>query len=1104
MTGSLTEAVRRPTLVRITVIVVLVMRCPSVSAEDQAHIDLSGEWAFALDHQDVGAQEKWFDKSLNDHLQLPGTLQSQGFGDAPGVNSPWIGNIRPGEWEKPKYAPYREPDNFKMPFWLQPDRVYVGPAWYQRTVTISESWTGKRVVLELERCHWFTQVWVDGNETGRRDSLSTPHVYDLTDAMTPGEHRLTVRVDNRVLIGVGINSHSVSDHTQGDWNGIVGRIELKCTPKVFIDDVQVFPDVESKTAKVVVAVGSVPEESKVDRALSAKLRLKACCGDHVPPAVTQQCSIPSGGGKVEMLLPLGEAAKLWYEFQPNVYTLTTTLETVAGVDEQTVTFGLREIAVKDKQFVLNGRPIMFRGTLECCIFPLTGHPPTDVESWKRVIRVCKQHGLNHMRFHSHCPPEAAFVAADELGFYFHVECASWANQGSGLGLGHPIDEWIYAEAERIRRAYGNHPSFMLMAYGNEPAGPGRGGQYLGPWVEHQKAADPRRLYTGAAGWPIIPQNEYHNIPEPRIQAWGGGLKSRINARPPETMTDYRDVVQRLDVPVISHEIGQWCVYPNFGEIPKYTGALKAKNFEVFRDFLNAKHMGDQAHDFLMASGKLQTLCYKEEIESALRTPGFGGFHLLDLHDFPGQGTALVGVLDPFWDSKPYVSPAEFRRFCNTTVPLARMSQRVWTNAETFAADIEVSHFGPKPLRSITPRWSLTDGTGEVAAGNLPTVDIPIGHAIPVGRVELALSRFDQPAKLTLTVILDGSDFGNDWDVWVYPNKTGTNDESDVMIVDSLDDAAAALLNQGGKVLLLADPRTVNNDIAIGFSPIFWNTAWTGGQAPHTLGILCSPKHPALAEFPTEYHSNWQWWELISRSGAMVLDDLPTGLRPIVQVVPDWFEPRRLGLVFEARVDSGRLLVCSIDLTNDLAQRPVARQMRRSLLRYMATEAFAPKHKLKVDQVRGLFRELSTIEKLGAKAWSDSQQRGYEAARAIDGNPETIWHTVWQPKSTKPPHWLVIDLQKPVVLAGMTYLPRADLSNGRIGKYEIYVSNHAKKWDKPITKGEWANDAKLKTIRFEKPVTGRYLKLVALSEVNGHEWSSAAEIDVLITTATDLR
>jgi hypothetical protein len=445
-------------------------------------------------------------------------------------------------------------------------------------------------------------------------------------------------------------------------------------------------------------------------------------------------------------LPISDRA-LWDEFTPNLHPLLVELSTG---DVKSESLGLRQISTEGTQFLINGRKTFIRGTLECCIFPKTGHPPTDVESWRRIIRIAKAHGLNLIRFHSWCPPEAAFLAADELGFYYHVETASWANTSTTLGDHKPVDEWLYREADRILKAYGNHPSFILMPYGNEPGGDHHA-QFLAKWVEHWKTADPRRLYTSASGWPELAENQFHVTPNPRIQAWGQGLKSRINAQPPETTTDYRDYIIKRSVPVISHEIGEWCVYPNFDEIPKYTGYLKPKNFEIFRDSLGAHHMSGLAHKFLLASGKLQALCYKDEIESALRTPGMGGFELLDLHDFPGQGTALVGVLDPFWDEKGYITAAEFHRFCNSTVPLARLGKRVFNNSENLRADIEVAHFGPAPLENAYVSWSLLSNTGEVdASGQLRPGTIPIGNAIALGSVNVPSKRSARQLNTSLS------------------------------------------------------------------------------------------------------------------------------------------------------------------------------------------------------------------------------------------------------------------------------------------------------------------------------------------------------------------
>ena len=378
---------------------------------------------------------------------------------------------------------------------------------------------------------------------------------------------------------------------------------------------------------------------------------------------------------------------------PSLYKLTVSLKGHRGemIDQYLQDFGMRDFKTNGTHFTVNGQKIFLRGTLECCIFPLTGYPPTDVKSWHKVLQTCKDYGLNTIRFHSWCPPEAAFTAADKLGMYFHIECSSWANQGTALGDGSEIDRYIYNESDRIIEAYGNHPSFCMLAYGNEPAG-NKQSEYLGKLLTYWKSKDNRRVYTSAAGWPFIPENDFNLSPEPRIQRWGEGLKSIINGQPPRTDFDYREYVSKFTVPVVSHEIGQWCVYPDFKEIAKYTGVLKATNFEIFRETLTENHMGDQAEDFLMASGKLQALCYKADIEAALRTPGFAGFHLLQLHDFPGTGDSTCRDPNAFFESKGYITPEEFRMFCNQTVPLARMKKLIYRNNESFQCRYRNSSF----------------------------------------------------------------------------------------------------------------------------------------------------------------------------------------------------------------------------------------------------------------------------------------------------------------------------------------------------------------------------------------------------------------------------
>ena len=917
-------------------------------------ITLDGTWRYQLDKENRGIDERWYTRRLAGTLILPGSLQRYGIGDPVTPVTKWTGDIIDSSWfHAPVYAKYRQPGNIKIPFWLQPETYYAGPAWYQRDLDVPASWKGKRLELTLERPHWETHVWLDDKEIGADSSLSTAHIYDLGISVLPGHHVLSIRVDNGLIVDVGRNSHSVSDNTQGNWNGIVGKLVLAATDPVWISDLQVYPHVATGTITV---KGFVKNVSGRPGSGTVRLTVVSAHGrkaGRIPP-VGVKASWDVNGGSFESEYHLGDSVALWDEFVPDLYTLTATLD--GKSDPRTVTFGMREVSANGRQLLINGRPLFIRGTLECAIFPRTGNPPTDVASWKRIITTARDHGLNLFRFHSWCPPEAAFIAGDELGFYFQVEAATWPNQSTTLGDGKLIDRWIMEETDRILHAYGNHPSFFLFSSCNEPGGE-HAAAFLSGWISHSRQLDPRHLYAAGSGWPQIPGSDYDVTPEPRVQGWGAGLSSRINAAPPETRTDYREIIGKHAVPVVSHEIGQWCVFPNFAEIPKYTGYLKPKNFEIFRDFLGEHGMGDQAADFLHASGKLQVLCYKEDIESALRTPGMGGFELLDLHDFPGQGTALVGVLDPFWESKGYVTPAEFRRFCNSTVVLARMGQRVFTTGERLVADIEVAHFGRSPLKNAVTVWRLIDEQGvTVTNGKFPASAIPVGNGTALGTVNLDLSTLAAPRRYTLAVGLEGTPIENSWDVWLYPQVVDTRPPDGVTVVNELNDDAVSLLRKGGNVLWMVPPGRVRGDakgkVKLGFSSIFWNTAWTSRQPPHTLGILCDPHHAALSGFPTEAYSNWQWWYLLHDAGAMILDGLPAGMQPIVQIVDDWFTSRKLALMFEASVGSGKLLVCSADLKYGLAQNPVARQLLRSIYTYMESASFHPKVILTAEQLRG--------------------------------------------------------------------------------------------------------------------------------------------------------
>lgn len=899
----------------------------SCSASLKNRIDLSGTWQFTTDSAMWGST-----------ILLPGSMASNGIGDDITLHTPWTGSIVDSSYFKDdRYAPYRKDGNIKVPFWLQPVKYYKGAAWYKKQVDIPKGWRHRDISLFLERCHWETRLWVDGQEVGMQNSLATPHRYDLSEILTPGRHWLTLRVDNSIKeIDPGENSHSISDHTQGNWNGIVGDIYLEVRPQVNIAHTGIYPDVAGKSIRVVNTL-----TNRKGKTTDAVLMLKSD-----GRSIRRELALKPGTTEVTTVLSLGDSIRLWDEFTPNLYRLEVRLSDLDGATADTCseTFGMRELNSNGRQLTINSRPLFLRGTLDCAAFPKTGYPPTDRKSWAKIFRTCKAYGLNHVRFHSWCPPEEAFAVADEMGIYLEVECSSWANHTVTLGDGHPIDRFVMDESEAMVRNYGNHPSFCMMMYGNEPAGGDYSG-YLGRFVSHWKAVDGRRLYSTGGGWPNLPASDFLSDPLPRIQGWGTGLRSIINAQRPRTDYDWSDYAARFAQPIVSHEIGQWCAYPNFREIGKYDGVMRARNFEIFQASLKEHGMAALADSFLLASGKLQALCYKADIEAALRTEGFGGFQLLGLSDFPGQGTALVGVLDAFWEEKGYVSPEEYRRFCDSTVPLVRLPKLVYTSGEVLEAFAEVAHYGQAPLAAADAGWSLSDAGGKVyGAGKWEGVCVPLGSKQPLGSITAPLNQISVPQQLTLEVYVGG--WKNRWNIWVYPpNPPQTAAEAAIPMVDRIDSATLKTLDEGGSVLLSLRkgtlPRDMGGEIQVGFSSIFWNTAWTLGQAPHTLGILCNPRHPALGEFPTDYHSDYQWWDAMSHAGAIEFAKLSPRIQPLVRVIDDWFANRPLALLFEVRVGRGRLLVSGIDFWQDMDQRPEARQLLHSLKKYMAGTAFRP-------------------------------------------------------------------------------------------------------------------------------------------------------------------
>ena len=782
--------------------------------------------------------------------------------------------------------------------------------------------------------------------------------------------------------------------------------------------------------------------------------------------------------KVELTYALGDDAPLWDEFAPNLITLHAAISGKDGLapfaDARDTRFGLREIAAEGRQLTLNGRPVMLRGTLDCAEYPLTGYPDMNAAWWRHEYATCKAFGLNHVRFHSNCPPKVAFDVADEMGVYLQVECGVWKGP----------TPWMTEESKRIVREYGNHPSFLLLVHGNEPS---FGGEELDKvWVPAMKALDSRHLIGAAAHWPRVPSNEFDNVGEP-LRFYSGNMQNRQ----PGTLRNYDGYTLSHSKPSVSHEPGEWCVFPNLAETKKYTGVLKPTAFEIVKDFMRANHLSDRAQDFLMASGKFQTLIYKEETELFLRTHALGGFQMLGLNDFSGQGTSPIGVVDPFWDAKPYVSAAEYRRFSGPVVPLAYLSKRTFTPDETLRAPVSVYQFSATPLKDCKLAWTVTRDDGSVfAKGECIVGDIPVGLA-DLGEITCPLFGVRKAAHLKLTVALPGTEYANDWSFWVYPNGPAPDAGAVKTCADFKE--AMALLAEGKTVLWMPESRAIKGSTSAVFGPMFWNKLWFPGQSGHTLGLLIRDRHPALAGFPTAFHSDMQWWDPAMHGKPAVLDGLPPELRPIVQPIDDWNTCRRLGLLFEAKVGSGKLMLCTMDLQSDHAGRPVARQLLASILNYMNTPAFAPKVEVTEEQLRTVVRG-GTLG--GVKVTASSAHKDYPASNAMDGDSGTIWHSDWTNRTAHYPHTLTVELPEPATVHAVNLQPRQDAGPGWVKTVKVETSEDGKIWKTAVAQADLVNNLEWQTVNFPAAVKARFVRLVLLAPQDpGQSNAAIAEISL---------
>lgn len=777
--------------------------------------------------------------------------------------------------------------------------AYKGAARYSRTINIPKDWKKKPVELFLERTRP-TWVYVDGELVDSCNFISTPQRYLLPKKVKPGKHLLEIVVDN----GRGVpdqvygSSHAYTEDTQTNWNGIIGRIEL-----------QLVGSADGKSAEVL--VGAIPSSSVAS------------------PTVLQ----------------MPDFAK--------------------------------DFHIEGAHFYANGHRIFLRGKHDAAVWPLTGHVEMGVEGWMKYLGICKEYGINHVRFHSWCPPEAAFVAADSLGIYLQPELPFW---GSFDKKDEKLMTFLQQEGVNILREYGHHPSFRMMALGNELWGDI---DKMKEFVDDFRKIAPDKYYTFGSNYYLGYQGikegmDYFTTCRIGGEGWGkynthtrgsfsfadaydGGM---INHFHPNSTMNFDEACDKAGIPIISHETGQFQTYPDYREMKKYTGVLHPYNFEVFRRRLAAAGMLSQADDFHKASGLWSVKLYKADIEMDLRTRNMAGFQLLDIQDYPGQGSAFVGILDAFMESKGITTLEEWRQWCSPVVPLLEMEKFCFEDGEKIQAKVKVANYGGSSLYGKKLKWKIGDAEGVM---NIFTYDEGL---LDVGVLDEEIS-VDKPTKLLLTLNIEGTEVSNSYELWAYPKKA--LEKKGVIIARDLSQEVVKVLEKGGKVLWMptasshfvaADDTLSQADNAtpytVGglFQTDYWNyrmfkTICENNKkkvSPGTLGILTNPEHPIFKEFPTEMHTNWQWFPVIKESHPLVLDNFAKDYRPIVQVIDNIERNHKLGLVMEWKVGAGKLLVCMSDLEK-AAKYPEGKAFYQSVIDYMRSADFNPPSEISVDELK---------------------------------------------------------------------------------------------------------------------------------------------------------
>ena len=954
---------------------------------------LNGKWHVVLEDGTTG------------QMDLPGTLDENGIGHRDVGANQWhpdavLGNAA-GEIDKDAPIATR----------FTRRHTYEGEARISSKITVPDYGTDRLFVL-AERARAL-RLLVDGEACAvfRQGTLSTPYIFELTGA-APGEHEFTFLSDNSypgMPKAAICYSSAATDETQTNWNGILGECSMYTRPQNFIDSLRVYPRAVKKEEKnkaggyvLDVCVELAPGAKKVYKDAKIILQSEALAAGELEDTQTLTEIISySGEGlagagtdkeenpkTMEIWfrdLPLRENVKLWDEDEGNLYEMAVTLDNGMSAEDKggstaecRTRFGIRSFGDNGSgRLALNGRAIFLRGEANCAEYPETGHPPMTIPEWKEMLLKYRSYGINFVRFHSHCEPEAAFAAADELGMLLQPELSHW-DPKDAFGTEESY-RYYRAELVDLLKTYANHPSFVMLTLGNELQAQDEGRERMRELVRTAKRMDPTRLYAngsnafyGEEG--CDPESDFYTSQSCKdvvIRGTFSGMRGYLNENYPSADRTYDEAMAEIrkeyQKPVFSFEVGQFEVLPDFEELESFHGISDPVNLKLIKKRVEERGLLPTWEKYVEATGELSRLAYREEIEAAMRTRELSGISLLGLQDFPGQGTALVGMMNSHLEPKPYdfARPERFREFFQECRILVKLPHYTYEAGERLIAEVEAANFGKRNIEGVFC-WTLAGKKSVSENGNCEPAEIKSKNTViatgedteiticrpgsytEVGSLDIPLDFVEKNTALTLKVRI--GDSISAYPIWVYRKTTPICPEN-VYETRAFDVKTREILQNGGRVYLSpdADKESLPNSIKTQFTTDFWSVG-TFADQEGGMGQLIDTEHPIFKEFPTDFHTDWQWWIMATKRAVI----LPHPMKTIITEMDSYAFLRPMAQMIEFRCLKGKVLLSTMELHKS-QQYPEVRALQASIYTYLSGENFEPAEEITEEELSMLVR-----------------------------------------------------------------------------------------------------------------------------------------------------